>query len=57
MGHCEMGQKVPLRFQSWKTQLALFDRSTNPGAIDAKTDGSVIKEKLFLKVNKSVCIA
>ena len=42
-----MGQKVPFRFQSWKTQLALLDRYTNIRAIDAKTDGSIIKDKII----------
>ena len=32
-------------FNASKTQLVLFDRSNNTGAIDMKMDGSVLKEE------------
>ena len=32
-----------------ETQLVLFDRSKNTGAIDVKMDGSVLEEKSFFK--------
>ena len=34
--HCRLGQKVACWFQCWKTQVLLFDPSTNTGAIDMK---------------------
>ena len=37
-------------FNAWKTQLVLFDRSSNTGSIDVKMDGSVLKEKLSFKM-------
>ena len=33
-----------------KTQLVLFDRSNNTGAIDVKMDGSLLEEKSFFKM-------
>ena len=33
-----------------KTQLVLFDRSYNTGAIDVKIDGPVLEEKLSFKM-------
>ena len=35
-------------FQYWKTQMSLFDRSNNTGAIDVKIEGSVLEEKSSL---------
>ena len=32
-------------FSAGKTQLVLFDQSSNTGAIDVKMDGSVLQEK------------
>ena len=37
-------------FNAAKTQLVLFDRSNNTGSIDVKMDGSVLEEKLSLKM-------
>ena len=37
-------------FNAGKTQLVLFDRSNNTGAIDMKMDGSVHEEKSSFKV-------
>ena len=37
-------------FNAGKTQFALFERSNNTGAIDAKMNGSVLEEKLFFKM-------
>ena len=37
-------------FNAWKTQLVLFDQSSNTGSIDVKMDGSVLKEKLSFKM-------
>ena len=37
-------------FNAWKTQLVLFDQSSNTGSIDVKMDGSVLKEKLSFKI-------
>ena len=32
-------------FNAGKTQLILFNRSNNPGSIDVKMDGSLLKKK------------
>ena len=48
MRHCGLGQEVV--FNAWKTQLVLFDRSNNTGAIDLKMDGSVLEEKSSFKM-------
>ena len=32
-------------FNTWKTQIVLFDRSNNSGSIDLKMDGSAFEEK------------
>ena len=48
MRHCGLGQEVA--FNAWKTQLVLFDRSNNTGAIDVKMDGSVLEEKSSFKM-------
>ena len=37
-------------FNAGKTQLVLFDRSKNTGAIDVKMDGSVLEEKTSFKM-------
>ena len=37
-------------FNAGKTQLVLFDRSNNTGAIDVKMDGSVLEEKSSFKM-------
>ena len=37
-------------FSAGKTQLVLFDRSDNTGAIDVKMDGSVLEEKSSFKM-------
>ena len=44
------GRKWLVDFNVGKTQLVLFDRSENTGAIDVKTNGSVLEEKLSLKI-------
>ena len=36
----DLGSKGLVDFNAGKTQLVLFDRSTNTGAIDVKMDGS-----------------
>ena len=46
----DWGRKWLVDFNAGKTQLVLFDRSKNTGAIDVKMDGSVLKEKMFFKV-------
>ena len=37
-------------FNEGKTQLVLFDRSNNTGAIDVKTDGLFLEEKSPFKM-------
>ena len=39
-----------VNFIAGKTQLVLFDRSNNTGAIDVKMDGSVLEEKSSFKM-------
>ena len=46
----EWGKKWLVDFNAGKTQLVLFDRSNNNGSIDAKVDGSVLKEKSLFKM-------
>ena len=41
----EWGRKWPIDFNPGKTQLVLFDRSNDTGAIDLKMDESVFEEK------------
>ena len=41
----DWGRKWLVDFNAGKTQLVLFDRSKNTGAIDVKMDGSVLEEK------------
>ena len=40
----DWGRKWLVDFNAGKTQLVLFDRSKNTGAIDVKMDGSVLEE-------------
>ena len=35
-------------FNTGKTQMSLFDRSNNTGAIDVKIEGSILEEKSSL---------
>ena len=44
------GRKWLVDFNAGKTQLVLFDRSKNTGAIDVKMDGSVLEEKRSFKM-------
>ena len=44
----EWGRKWLVDFNAGKTQLVFFDRPNNTGAIDVKTDVSVLKEKSSL---------
>ena len=46
----DCGKKWLVHFNAGKTQLVLFDRSDNNGSIDIKMNGSVLEEKLFLKI-------
>ena len=46
----DWGRKWLVDFNTGKTQLVLFDRSKNTGAIDVKMDGSVLDEKSFFKM-------
>ena len=39
------GREWLVDFSAGKTQLVLFDRSNNTGAIDVKMDGSVLEER------------
>ena len=45
----EWGRKWLVDFNAGKTQLVLFDRSNNTGAIDVKMDGSVLEENHLLR--------
>ena len=45
-----MGRKWLVDFNAGKTQLLLFDRFNNTGAIDVKMDGSVLEEKSPFKM-------
>ena len=46
----DWGKKWLVDFSAGKTQLILFDRSNNSGAIDVKMDGSVLEEKSSFKM-------
>ena len=46
----DWGRKWLVDFNAGKTQLVLFDRSKNTGAIDVKMDGSVLEEKSSFKM-------
>ena len=46
----DWGRKWLVDFNAGKTQLVLFDRSKNTGAIDVKMDGSVLEEKTSFKM-------
>ena len=41
----DWGEKWLVDFNAEKTQLTLFDQSTNTGAIEVKIYGSVLEEK------------
>ena len=41
----DWGRKWLVDFNVGKTQLVLFDRSSNTGAVDVKMDGSILEEK------------
>ena len=44
----DWGMKWLSDFNAGKSQLVLFDRSNNTGAIDVKTDGSILEKKSSL---------
>ena len=46
----DWARKWLVDFNAGKTQLVLFDRSNNTGAIDVKLDGSVLEEKTSFKM-------
>ena len=46
----DWGRKWLVDFNAGKTQLILFDRSKNTGAIDVKMDGYVLEEKTSIKM-------
>ena len=46
----DWGRKWLVDFNAGKTQLVLFDRSKNTGAIDVKVNGSVLEEKSSFKM-------
>ena len=46
----DWARKWLVDFNAGKTQLVLFDRSKNTGAIDVKMDGSVLEEKSSFKM-------
>ena len=46
----DWGKKWLVDFNAGKTQLVLFDRSNNTGAIDVKIDVSVLEEKSYFKM-------
>ena len=46
----DWGRKWLVDFNAGKTQLVLFDRFKNTGAIDVKMDGSVLEEKTSFKM-------
>ena len=45
----DWGSKWLVDFNAGKTQLVLFDWSSNTGAIDVKMDGSSLEEKSSIK--------
>ena len=46
----DWGKKWLVDFNAGKTQLVLFDRSSNFGSIDKKMDVFVLEEKLFFEM-------
>ena len=46
----DLGRKWLIDFNSGKTQLVLFNRSNNTGAIDVKMDESVLQKKISFKM-------
>ena len=46
----DWGKKWLVDFNVGKTQLVLFDRSKNTGAVDVKMDGSVLEENSSFKM-------
>ena len=50
MASVDRGRKWLVDFNAGKAQLVLFDQSKNTGAIDVKTDGSVIEKKSSFKL-------
>ena len=46
----DWGRKWLVDFNAGKTQLVSFDRSKNTGALDVKTDGSILEEKTSFKM-------
>ena len=46
----DWGRKWLVDFNAGKTQLVLFDRSKNTGAVDVKMNGSVLEEKSSFKM-------
>ena len=46
----DLGRKWLVGFNAEKSQLVLFDRSYNTGAINVKMDGPVLEEKSSLKL-------
>ena len=44
------GRKCLVDFNAGKTQLILFDQSSNTGTFDVKMDGSVVEEKSSFKM-------
>ena len=46
----DWGRKWLVDLHAGKIQLDSFDQSNNPGAIDVKMDGSVLKEKSSFKM-------
>ena len=46
----DLGRKWLVGFNAGKSQLVLFERSYNTGAIDVKMDGPVLEEKSSLKM-------
>ena len=49
-GTLDWGRKWLVDFNAEKTQLVLFDQSSNTGSIDVKMDGSVLDEKSSFKM-------
>ena len=46
----DWGMKWLSDFNAGKSQLVLFDRSNNTGAIEVKTDGFILEKKSSFKV-------
>ena len=47
----DWGKKRLVDFNAGKSQLVSFDWSNNNGSVDAKMDGSVLKEKSSFKMS------